>query len=68
MRQVDASKFEYRQGQAIIGKLMKDPSPKMVNTLESFGFDPVGDKWDRLRCKKEIGKLEANNWQLPQPI
>jgi hypothetical protein len=64
----DASKFEYRQGQAIIGKLMKDPSPKMVKTLESFGFDPVGDRWDRLRCKKEIGILEANNWRLPQPI
>jgi superfamily II DNA or RNA helicase len=64
----DASQFEYRQGQAIIGKLLKNPTEKMIKALVKFGFDPVGEKWDRNRCQKELRILEKNKWcRQPQP-
>jgi superfamily II DNA or RNA helicase len=61
---VNPSNVGYRQGQAIIAKLLSKPSPKMDRVLRNKGYDPTG--WDRKKAKAVIDALAANGWRRPE--
>jgi len=61
----DPSHFGYKQGQAIIGKILAEPSEKQLKVIRRAGANPEG--WSRKECSKFIDKLAKNNWKLPPP-
>lgn len=53
--------LEYRQGQAIIGKILSRPSEKMLKVLVAHGYNPTG--WDRDRASQVLTELQRNGWR-----
>lgn len=62
---VNPESVKYRQGQAIIGKIMSSPSPAMIKLLQRYKYKTDG--MDRKTAKRLIDSLAANDWKRPNP-
>ena len=64
----DPNAIGYRQGQAIISKLLSKPSDKQIALLRRHGYDTTG--WDRRKACQTLDALAANKWRRPdsQPV
>lgn len=65
---LDPSQFGYRQGQAIIGKIFSQPSPKQAKTLLRAGCPKdVISKMDFKAASEAITRAKANGWKWTPP-
>lgn len=59
----DPNRFGYRQGQAIIGKLLEKPSDKQIAVIARYGRDAT--HWTRKEASSFLDALAQNHWKLP---
>jgi type I site-specific restriction endonuclease len=63
----DPSKFGYRQGQAIIGKIFSVPSEKQAKALRRSGYSESEIKaMDHKKASAAIDALVKNGWRRPK--
>lgn len=60
---IDPRTIGYRQGQAIIGKLVQKPSPGQIKVLQKHGYEVNG--LSRREASDKIDALAKNGWRRP---
>lgn len=61
----DPSRFAYRQGQAIIGKILEKPTEAQIKVIVRAGGQVNG--MNRKQCSKLIDAIKANGWKMSPP-